>query len=157
MMVSWLSSFLTLGSSLPLVETPPHVLGKAQPCPILSVSGTNTNYCHCVTFSPRDFASLRAVVTGQCYTERLNGNLWVTVRGKTVASGSGELAACIQGQVALKYLACIYFKQKLESCPFLPGFLPQCSLLGSGPKAGQTSWLPQPRPLVATPLGVPQA
>lgn len=75
MMVSWLSSFLALGSSLPLVETPPHVLGKAQPCHILSVSGTNTNYCHCVTFSPRDFASLRAVVTGQCYTERLNGNV----------------------------------------------------------------------------------
>ena len=59
MMVSWLRSLLGLGSSLPLVETPPYVLGKAQPCPILLISGTNTNYCLCVTFSLRCSASLR--------------------------------------------------------------------------------------------------
>lgn len=62
MMVSWLRSLLGLGSSLPFVETPLYVLGKGHPCPILLVSGTNTNYCRCVTFSPRCFASLRAVV-----------------------------------------------------------------------------------------------
>lgn len=61
-MVSWLRSLLGLGSSLPLMGTPPYVLDKAQPCPILPVSGTNTNYCRCITFSPRCFASLGAVV-----------------------------------------------------------------------------------------------
>lgn len=51
MMVSWLRSLLGLGSSLPLVETSPYVLGKAQPCPILLDSGTEINCCGCVTSS----------------------------------------------------------------------------------------------------------